>query len=362
MQCANLGGMEQNTLEIMSALQTLGVSNRLVSLNPIGGLGPLLEQRGLPARGLQYRWPCGILSIPDMAQEFRRNPQPDAVVMTGHNMAAFAALAGLHCKKRILFIHFHHTGVKPRWEWKLIYATAMRIFPMIAFCADFIREEAEDIYPPLRRVSVTFPNSFRLPPLPLEEDRAAARKALGIHKQTSVVGNAGWLIGRKRWDVFLRAAVRIAEGCPDVVFLACGDGPLRGELMKQSIALGLGDRVKWLGWQEDLTFFYLSLDVLLFNSDWDASPRTPLEAGAYEIPAVATSLHSGLREVISSEKVGFLLDRHDENWLADKTLLLLRNPNLRQRMGTMCRNVLAERYDPVKNAVNLLRLLNLGVS
>jgi len=66
--------------------------------------------------------------------------------------------------------------------------------------------------------------------------------------------------------------------------------------------------------------------------------------------------------VISSEKVGFLLDRHDENWLADKTLLLLRNPNLRQRMGTMCRNVLAERYDPVKNAVNLLRLLNLGVS
>jgi hypothetical protein len=33
MQCANLGGMEQDTLEIMSALQTLGASNLLFSLN-----------------------------------------------------------------------------------------------------------------------------------------------------------------------------------------------------------------------------------------------------------------------------------------------------------------------------------------
>jgi glycosyltransferase involved in cell wall biosynthesis len=274
-------------------------------------------------------------------------------------MAAFAALAGLNCKRRILFIHFHHTGVKSRREWKLIYAIAMRVFPRIAFCTNFIREEAEEIYPPLRNVSVTCPNSFKLPPRPTEEDRAAARLMLGIPKGTMVVGNAGWLIERKRWDVFLRTAARIAEQCQNVVFLVCGDGPQRGQLMEISQSLGLGDRVRWLGWQDNLTPFYLSLDVLLFNSDWDALGRTPLEAGAYEVPVVASVLHGGLKEVIQSEKVGFLLDRHDEDWLAEKTLLLLGNPDLRHEMGLACRSVLAERHDPERNAKELLRLLGL---
>jgi glycosyltransferase involved in cell wall biosynthesis len=362
MQCANLGGMEQSTLEIMSSLRELGCSNRLVSLHPIAALGPLLEKRGIPTRGLKYRGPWGILSIPEMAREFRRNPAPDSVVVTGHNMAAFCALAGIDCPRKILFIHFHHTGVHPRWVWKAIYATAMGIFPRIAFCADFIREEAEDIYPPLRRVSLTRPNSFRLPPRPTDEDRAAARVTLGVPKGTVVVGNAGWLIERKRWDVFLRTAARVVEHRSEVVFLVSGDGPLRTELMKQSIALGLEERVRWLGWQSDMKPFYLSLDVLLFNSDWDALGRTPLEAGTYEVPTVASVLHGGLREVIQSDEVGFLLDKHDEDWLAEKTLLLLKDPALRKQMGTAIRNVLAERHDPIKNANALLRLLGLSLS
>ena len=254
---------------------------------------------------------------------------PDGVVVTGHNMAAFAALLGLDCKKRVLIVHFHHTGTKSPMEWRLIYAVATRIFHRIGFCSEFIRSEAEEIYPPLRRISVTQYNPYRLPPRPTEEDRTSARRALGILDGTAVVGNAGWLIQRKRWDVFLRTAARIVGQRRDVVFLACGDGPLREELREQCHALGLAEHVRWLGWQEDLTTFYLSLDVLLFNSDWDALCRAPLEAGAYEVPAVASCLHGGIREVISSEEVGFLLDRHDEEWLASRTLELLRNPCLR---------------------------------
>ena len=359
MQCANLGGMEKATLEMMTALAAIGFENRLVSLNPIGGLGPLLEERGIPAKGLPYRGPAGLLSIPQMAWEFRRT-EPGAIIMSGHNAAAFAALAGLKCKRRVLFIHYHHSGVKPRWQWRAIYAAAARIFPRIAFCSDFIRAEAEEIYPPLRSIGATIRNPFPLPPRPQERDKVAARRALGIPESAPVVGNAGWLIPRKRWDVFLRAAARIAERRPDVLFLACGDGPLRDELKEQCGALGLAERVRWLGWQKDLTAFYLSLDVLLFNSDWDALPRTPLEAGAHEVPTVASNLRGGLREVIASDRVGFLTDRHDEDWLADKTLLLLENPTLRRETGAACRQVLAERHDPGRNAREVLELLGLN--
>lgn len=359
MQCACLGGMEKATLELMCALKDVGYNNRLVTLHPIQGLGPLLEERGIPATGLDYRGPAGCLSIPRMAREFRRT-NADAVVMTGHNLAAFTALAGMGCKKRLLFIHSHHRGIKPEWQWRAIYKAALRVFPRVAFCADFIREEAEKIYPPLRAVSRTLRNPFKLPPLPSDEDKLKARRALGIPEGTPVVGNAGWLIERKRWDVFLNVAAKIARQRSDVIFLASGDGPLRDDLKRQCNALGLSERVRWLGWQEDLTTFYLSLDVLLFNSDWDALPRTPLEAGAYGVPAVASALHGGLSEVIASSRVGFLIDRHDEDWLASKTLELLSDTRLRREVGAACRRSLAENHDPERNARELLTLLNLG--
>jgi glycosyltransferase involved in cell wall biosynthesis len=360
LQCTNLGGMERCTLEMMSALRGLNCDNRLVSLNPLGGLGKLLAERSFAASGLPYRRPAGIPSIPRMAREFRRGGTVDGIVMSGHNMAAFAALAGMECKRRVLYVHFHHAGVKSRWQWRLVYATAMRVFPRIAFCSDFIRTEAEEIYPPLREVSVTHRNSYPLPPVPLEQDKQAARRALGLPGDALVVGNAGWLIERKRWDVFLRTAAKIAEQVKNVIFLISGDGPLRQELVAQAKRLELEDRIRWLGWQDDLTSFYLSLDLLLFNSDWDALGRTPLEAGSYQVPAVTSVLNGGLNEVISSDEVGYLLDRHDEDWLAEKAIRLLGDASLRHRMGAACRQVLAERHDPMRNALAMLNLLGIG--
>jgi glycosyltransferase involved in cell wall biosynthesis len=361
MQCANLGGMEKGTLEMMSAARKLGCENRLISLNPIGGLGPLLKERGIPARGLRYRGPAGVLSIPEMARAFRDGASPDGIVMSGHNLSAFIALAGHRCKNRLLFVHFHHKGVMPRSHWRIVYAAAMRIFPRVAFCADFIRQEAEEIYPPLQSVSLTQPCSLNVPALPSEHDRATARTALGVPEGAYVVGNAGWLIERKRWDVFLRTASRIVTLCPKTMFLACGDGPMREELIKLSIELGLEGRIRWLGWQQNLNNFYRSLDVLLFNSDWDAIGLTPLEAAAYGTPVVASVLHGGLHEFIQSEEKGFLINRHDEQWLADKVLLLLQSPNLRRRTAAACREVLVERHDPWRNAIKLLELLELGI-
>jgi glycosyltransferase involved in cell wall biosynthesis len=358
MQCACLGGMEKATIELMCAIKGVGYENHLVSLHPIGGLGPLLKDRGISATGLEYRGPAGCFSIPRMAREFRRTTA-DGVVMVGHNLAAFTALWGLGCKKRLLFIHSHHRGIKPEWQWRAIYKAALRVFPRVAFCTDFIREEAEKIYPPLRAVSTTLRNPFQLPPQPTDGDKSAARQALGIPYGTFVVGNAGWLIERKRWDVFLKVAARIAKERSDVIFLLSGDGPLRDELRHQCIELGLTERVRWLGWQEDLTRFYLSLDVLLFNSDWDALGRTPLEAGANGVPTVASVLHGGLREVIDSEKVGFLIDQHDEELLAGKILQLLSDSTLRHNMGTACRRLLSDRHDPEQTAREVLRLLEI---
>jgi len=109
-------------------------------------------------------------------------------------------------------------------------------------------------------------------------ERDSARRRFGLPKDAFVVGNAGWLIARKRWDVFLRVACEVSRRTSDAHFVIAGDGPDRSRLEALAKKLGIESKVTWLGWQSNTAQVYSSLDVVLFNSDWDALGRTPIEA------------------------------------------------------------------------------------
>jgi glycosyltransferase involved in cell wall biosynthesis len=286
-QCTNLGGMEQASLRLMRGLQQRGDSLQLLSLNPVGLLGPLLEEAGIPHDGLPYLGKGGWRSY-GLLKEKLRNIQADGMIMTGHHLLAPLALGDSFKGHRVLAIHYHHTGVKSPWEWQLIYRIACRRFNAITFPCDFIRREAEAIYPPVARLAHTVRNPLDVPPSSGVAEKVESRKLLNLPFDRPVVGNAGWLIPRKRFDVFLRTARKILDKNPNVLFAVAGRGEEEGNLKKLAGELGIAGNVRWLGWQQEMSHFYKSLDVMLFNSDWDAMGLTPLEAMSYGVPAVCS--------------------------------------------------------------------------
>jgi glycosyltransferase involved in cell wall biosynthesis len=350
--------MEQAALLQMTALMARGHQCRLISLNPIGELRPLLDQNRIPAAGLPYRGFGGWRTIPAMWRSFRSEPA-DAVMMIGHNLAAMLALGDFCKPRRLLCIHYHHKGVKPGWQWRLIYRVAVRQFRAVTFPSNFVRREAETLHPPLAAISHTVRNPYVVPEPPSEAQRAAARRRLGLPRDARIVGNAAWLIPRKRWDVFLRVARAVAATLPDVLFLVAGDGPQRAELMDLARTLGIAERVQWLGWQPNLTTFYQALDVLHFNSDWDAAPRAPIEALAHGVPVVASVVHGGLCEIIDRDEYGYLISTHDEAWLAEKIVFLLRSPEAGRSMARAARGRLSGSYSPQRHVEAITRLLGL---
>jgi len=358
MQCANLGGMERTTVCRIRGLIDHGQICRLVSLNPIGGLGDVLQRVCIPSTGLQYRGFAGTRSIPAMHREFRREPC-DAVMMTGHNLAAMIALGDLGKGHRILCIHFHHEGVKPRWQWRLIYRLALSKFNAITFPSDFVRREAEAIEPALRAKSHTLPNPFELPEIPTVEEKSTARKTLGVPAGVPTVSNAGWLIARKRFDVFLRVAALVRESFPTAIFLIAGDGPEKPHLQALASSLGLGQSVKWLGWREDVSTLYKASDVLLFNSDWDALGRTPVEAILLGTPAVVSQVHGGLWETLEPDVHVFMRRDHDIGWLSSRVEYLFRNPVDSSAMVHRARIHLQSTASPERDLAELSRLMRL---
>jgi glycosyltransferase involved in cell wall biosynthesis len=340
-QCTNLGGMERASLRLMIGLKERGHSCELLSLNPLGALRPLLFEAGIPAVGLAYRGPWGLLS----AQALRRtlkSSAADALIMTGHNLLAMLALGDICKGRRLLAIHFHHSGVKPSWHWRLIYAAACRKFQAMTFASNYIRREAQAIYPPIASRSHTVRNPLPLPPLPTAAGRRMARTALGFSTSTKLIGNAGWLIERKRFDVFLMVAQHVVRKRRDAFFLIAGDGPERPRLQSLAERLQIADRVFWLGWRENLAEFYSALDVLLFNTDDDAFPTTPLEAMSHGIPVVASARNGGLAEVISDGCYGYLIPQHDVDSMAKAVLNFLDRDNralgelARARVASLC--------------------------
>jgi glycosyltransferase involved in cell wall biosynthesis len=356
-QCANLGGMEQSTLMLLRDLKRRGHYVDLLSLNPLGGLGPLLAQEGIPAEGLAYRGFAGWRSLAQLRRRLAQI-QSDALIMTGHNLMAMQALGDLCANRRVLSIHFHHAGVKPRWQWRLIYRAVAARFSAVMFPSDFIRREAEAIYPPIKPISHTVGCPIALSDLPSELDRVQARRSLGLPEGAHITGNAGWLIQRKRFDVFLHVARNIALADINAMFVIAGEGPESARLKSLADDLGITDRVRWLGWQTDLTSFYRSLDLLLFNADWEAMGRTPLEALAFGVPVVASVARGGLSEIINDDNYGPIFGDHDIDRLTDHALWILRDLTAARALVAAGRHRLAQAASVVRYTDQVLQIMN----
>ena len=111
----------------------------------------------------------------------------------------------------------------------------------------------------------------------------------------------------------------------------------------------------WLGWQSDLSEFYAGIDVLLFNSDWDAFGLTPVEAMSYGRPVVASVVNGGLKEAIIDDRVGILLGAHKPASLADAVLRALSPEGA--GIGLNARKRVAAMSDPEQIAEEVEHLL-----
>lgn len=362
---------------VIEEFQKLGIGVEVVSITPVGELGAVLAERGVACEGGTYRGPFGLWSLRELRKILARK-RADALLMVGHNFMGELAIGNLWRGRRVLSIHYHHQGVMSRGMWWLVYGIAVRKFRELIFVSHYIRDEAVAMVPFLKSMPMRVSTPVFLPPQASTEEKAAARDRLGIPQGAFVVGNAGWLIERKRWDVFLEVAAEVLKNreipkdgvnsatlssghleSAEPLFLIAGDGPMREQLAGQADRLGIQSRIRWLGWQKDLGNFYKSIDLLLFNSDWDAQARTPLETMARGIPVVASVREGGTKEFILDKSMGVLLNDHDVQGLAGAVCDLMADREALLAMGRAARERVRVHGSPEKHARNVLEVLGI---
>lgn len=356
MQCTYLGGTEQTMYALMRGLQGRGYAFTVCSMHPPGEGGDLMREHGIPVLGHEYHGRFGWRTHRRLRETVGRL-DCDLVLVSGPTLSGSVAVRHARSQRRVLTVHYHHgADRRSRMKWAAFYRIFGRDYARITFLTDFIRREAEAVAPKLADRFRTI-HAPILPPTPLSPaQRADLRASWGLPADVPVVVNAGQLIERKRWDVFLNVAAKVARREHDVHFLIAGDGPARPALEGRVRDLGLSGRVRFVGWQRDTNAVYTASDVLLFNSDADAFGRTPAEAMACGLPVVASVAYGGTSELINHERNGFLLSMHDEGRLAGYVCDVLHESPRRSDMVREGMKTVRERYgyDTFLNAYRTL--------
>lgn len=133
-------------------------------------------------------------------------------------------------------------------------------------------------------------------------DQEKARRALGGWQGTWLL-SVGHLVERKGHHLIIDAL----KDLPGVQLAIAGDGPLKHQLAAQVEALGLTDRVRFLGPVDhsDLRSYYSAADALVLASSREGMANVLLESLACGLPIVATPIW-GTPEVISRPEAGVL--------------------------------------------------------
>jgi glycosyltransferase involved in cell wall biosynthesis len=187
--------------------------------------------------------------------------------------------------------------------------------------------------------------------IPSTERRLATRRLLGIPNDASVVGVVANLNPQKGIEYFIRAAVMIHRSRSDTWFVIVGarfgthlayERELQLEIARSGIPR---DRLILTGGRPDVENYYPVMDVKLITSvpRSEGTTTTAMEAMACGIPVVAADV-GAVREVVSVEITGFIVPPVSAHAIANSTLRILSDSNLRTRMAVAGRRRAVEHF------------------
>lgn len=155
----------------------------------------------------------------------------------------------------------------------------------------------------------------------LQEWREQGRRIVLYHGRITI---------QKGVDYFVRAARRVVDEDPNVMFVISGWGDMTNQIIAQVGEMGLSGHVLFAGalWEEERDRMYQSVDLVVMPSVSEPFGLVPLEAMQHGTPSLI-SKQSGVAEVMSHV---LKVDFWDVEEMANKILSTLRYNVMQQQL------------------------------
>lgn len=303
---AGEGGAETYFVDLVLALRRAGVAEAAV-IRANATREARLKSVGVPVKVLRFGGPIDILTKPAAA--------------------GFAALQRTKVALAWMNRAARHT---PRGPWARIGRLGGYYSLKYYKGFDHLVANTEDIADwivgqgwPAGRVSC-IPNFAVEPPDAAPVDRAS----LATPADAPLLLGMGRLHENKAHDVSLQALVQL----PEAYLWIAGVGPLEAKLKLTAEALGVADRVRFLGWRTDPSALYRAADICVFPSRFEPLGNVVIQSWAHGLPVVAAA-SQGPKALIRDGEDGLLAPVDDADALATAARRLMADATLRTQLA-----------------------------
>lgn len=136
-------------------------------------------------------------------------------------------------------------------------------------------------------------------------NRSEYRKNIGVDENDFMILILADINKNKNHIQVIKAIKELNEN--NIKVICAGEGPLREELTKKVIELGLEDRIKFLGFRRDVKELINSSDCVGLFSMREGLPKSLMEAMCCGKPIIASNIR-GCRDLAKNENVGILVN------------------------------------------------------
>jgi glycosyltransferase involved in cell wall biosynthesis len=178
-------------------------------------------------------------------------------------------------------------------------------------------------------------------------NRENARKFLAENlkinpgRETVWLGTISELHKNKGLEYAIEAMGKIKE--LPFILIIIGEGELRENLKAQIAKLNLENKVFLFGYLDEARKYLPAFDIFTLTSITEALNYAIMEAGLAGLPVIASDV-GGIREIIASEKDGFLLESKKPEKIAAAVSKLINNPQMRKILGENLKKIMQEKF------------------
>jgi glycosyltransferase involved in cell wall biosynthesis len=171
------------------------------------------------------------------------------------------------------------------------------------------------------------------------------RRRLEIDDDEILIGAVGSLIRRKRFYDLIEAVAYLVnkKGITGITCIIAGEGPERDSLQSLISRNKLHDRVKLIGFNDNIISYINAMDIIILPSEQEGCPRVILEAMLMEKPVIGCNI-AGPSELIVDGETGYLIKVGDRHMLSKVILDLISSESLRKNFGVSGKKRVIDNY------------------
>ncbi len=337
-----MGGQELAVLLHAQGLRKRGYDLTLVT-EPDSPIADLARRDGLPLVTLcmqKWAYPLAFARMRGLLNELR----PDLVHVNSSRDSWIASLAARSVSPRVPVIRTRHisTPLNQNLTTRWLYRSLLDY--VIVTGGELTRRGLVERDGLAASKVSAFPIGIDVAHFRPGTPERDLREELGLPAAEVLVGLISYLRSYKGHEYYIDAAARVAARRKGVTFVISGRGPEEGRLRARIAEQGVEQRVRMLGYREDLLNVFHSLDLFVIPSvEGDTIPQVLMQALAVGLPVVSTTVGS-IPDVVRNGETGYVVPPRDAAALADRIRDLVDNPALRSRMGEAGRALVDRSY------------------